>query len=352
MKHLTPIKWIILLLLLSFPLLFFLRIRREKPQKVIFPEGSSYIAYFSPQDHLYPHLIYLIKKAKTSIYAAFYKIELKEVARALVEAHKRGVKVKIFADDLTSEDEDSQFSYLKSFGLIRKDGDPESFMHHKFCLIDEELVWAGSFNPTPSGSLRENNNVVVIKSSPLTSHFIEEFNRLWEGDAPFSKNKVEAEKLYTYKPQEKISVNGAGIEVYFSLLNNPEKAIIEELRKAKRSIHFALFSFTSPEIAHLLIHKYAENIEVKGIMEKDQDSFFSRYHPLKKLKMEVRWDKNFYLMHHKFFIIDGEVVITGSFNPTRHANYKNREDLLIIHSLSLARRYEDEFQGMWKKWYE
>jgi len=87
-------------------------------------------------------------------------------------------------------------------------------------------------------------------------------------------------------------------------------------------------------------------------MEKDQDSFFSQYHPLKKLKMEVRWDKNFYLMHHKFFIIDEEVVITGSFNPTRHANYENREDLLIIHSPLLAKRYENEFQGMWKRWYE
>jgi len=351
MKRSTLIKWIIFLLLLSFPLLF-LRIHREKPQKVIFPEGSPYVAYFSPQDHLYPHLIYLIKKAKTSIYAAFYKIELKEVARALVEAHKRGLKVKVFTDDLTSDDKDSQFSYLKSFDLIRKDGNPESFMHHKFCLIDEELVWAGSFNPTPSGSLRENNNVVVIKSSPLASHFIGEFNRLWKENSASPENKVEAEKSHTYKPREKTSVDGASIEVYFSLLDNPEKAIIEELRKAKKSIHFALFSFTSPEIAHLLIHKYAENIEVKGIMEKEQDSFFSQYHPLKKIKMEVRWDKNFYLMHHKFFIIDEETVITGSFNPTRHANYENREDLLIIHSPSLAKRYEDEFQGMWKRWYQ
>jgi len=351
MKHLTPIKWIILFLLLSFPLLF-LRIRSEKPQKVIFLEGSSYTAYFSPQDHLYPHLIYLIKKAKWSIYAAFYEIELKEVAQALVKAHKRGVKVKIFTDDLTSNDEDSQFFYLKSFGLAKKDADPESFMHHKFCLIDEELVWAGSFNPTPSGSLKENNNVVIIKSSSLVSHFIEEFNRLWGENSSFPKNKIEAEKFGVYKPQEKISVGRASIEVYFSLLNNPERAILEELKKAKKSIHFALFSFTSPEIAYILIHKYAENIEVKGIMEKDQDSFFSQYHPLKKLKMEVRWDKNFYLMHHKFFIIDEEVVITGSFNPTRHANYENREDLLIIHSPLLAKRYENEFQGMWKRWYE
>jgi len=351
MKRSTLIKWIIFLLLLSFPLLF-LRIHHEKPQKVIFPEGSPCIAYFSPQDHLYPHLIYLIKKAKTSIYAAFYKIELKEVARVLVEAHKRGLKVKVFTDDLTSDDKDSQFSYLESFGLIRKDDDPESFMHHKFCLIDEELVWAGSFNPTPSGSLRENNNVVVIKSSLLASHFIGEFNRLWKENGASPKNKVEAEKSHTYKPRKKTSVDGASIEVYFSLLDNPEKAIIEELRKAKKSIHFALFSFTSPEIAHLLIHKYAENIEVKGIMEKEQDSFFSQYHPLKKIKMEVRWDKNFYLMHHKFFIIDEETVITGSFNPTHHANYENREDLLIIHSPPLAKRYEDEFQGMWKRWYQ
>ena len=56
-------------------------------------------------------------------------------------------------------------------------------MHHKFCVIDEKIVWTGSFNPTYSGSSRENNNALVIMSSLLAAQFIEEFERLWEEES-------------------------------------------------------------------------------------------------------------------------------------------------------------------------
>ena len=113
------------------------------PDPVIFPSPEVFVAYFSPQDSLYPHLIYLIDEAKESIYAAFYKIELEGLSHALVQAHQRGVEVKIFTDDLTSWDKDSQSDYLAKFGLIKKDQDPESLMHHKFFVVDDCLVVIG-----------------------------------------------------------------------------------------------------------------------------------------------------------------------------------------------------------------
>ncbi len=116
---------------------------QKESNPVVFPSEELFVAYFSPQDPLYPHLIYLIDEAKESIYAAFYKIGLEELSRALTRAHQRGVKVRIFTDDLTSQDEDSEWGYLAKFGLIRKDSDPESFMHHKFCVIDKRIVVTG-----------------------------------------------------------------------------------------------------------------------------------------------------------------------------------------------------------------
>jgi len=132
---------------LVLPLLLFLIVGfngcEKNPDPVIFPSPEVFVTYFSPDDSLYPHLIYLIDEAKESIYAAFYKIELKELSCALMQAHQRGVKVKIFTDDLTSQDKDSQFDYFAKFGLIKKDRDPESLMHHKFCVIDERIVVIG-----------------------------------------------------------------------------------------------------------------------------------------------------------------------------------------------------------------
>ena len=132
-------------LLLSFLLFLIVLVNgcEKESDPVVFPSPEVFVAYFSPQDSLYPHLIYLIDEAKESIYAAFYKIELKKLSRALLQAHQRGVKVKIFTDDLTSQDQGSESGYLAKFGLIKKDRDPESFMHHKFCVIDEEIVVTG-----------------------------------------------------------------------------------------------------------------------------------------------------------------------------------------------------------------
>jgi len=329
---------------LVLPLLLFLIVWfngcEKNPDPVIFPSSEVFVSYFSPDDPLYPHLIYLIDEAKESIYAAFYKIELKKLSRALMQAHQRGVKVKIFTDDLTSWDKDSQFEYLAKFGLIKKDRDPESLMHHKFCVIDERIVWTGSFNPTRSGAYRENNNVVVIKSSQAAADFIQEFERLWQEPLSSSRSAFSPLKL-----------DDSLVETYFSSQDNLEEAVIRELKRAKKSIYFALFTFTSKKIAQVLVHKYAENLEVRGIMEKYQDDPFSQYQSLKRLRMKIIWDRNFYFMHHKFFVVDDCLVVTGSFNPTWRATYQNKENLVIIHSPSLAKKYQAEFDRLWKDWY-
>jgi len=53
-------------------------------------------------------------------------------------------------------------------------------------------------------------------------------------------------------------------------------------------------------------------------------------------------------MHHKFVVVDDKIVATGSFNWTASAERWNRENLLVINSTSLARRYTKEFDKIWK----
>ena len=49
------------------------------------------------------------------------------------------------------------------------------------------------------------------------------------------------------------------------------------------------------------------------------------------------------IAHNKIMIIDGETVITGSFNFTKAAEEKNAENLLIIKSKELAKEYIQNF---------
>lgn len=52
-------------------------------------------------------------------------------------------------------------------------------------------------------------------------------------------------------------------------------------------------------------------------------------------------------MHNKFCVIDDEVIITGSYNWTVRADLENDENLLIIHSREIAKKYKEEFERLW-----
>ena len=65
--------------------------------------------------------------------------------------------------------------------------------------------------------------------------------------------------------------------------------------------------------------------------------------------MEVKLDSNPALMHNKVAIIDGWIVITGSYNWSLNAEEKNNENMIIIKSVELAKIYEKEFQKIWQE---
>ena len=102
-----------------------------------------------------------------------------------------------------------------------------------------------------------------------------------------------------------------------------------------------IFSFTHRKVAEVLIDK-AKEIEVKGVMEKSQNSKYSQFKILNE-SLDVKWDDNGANMHHKVFIVDGEIVITGSFNPSINGDVNNDENVLIIHDPLIASEFEEEF---------
>jgi len=59
-------------------------------------------------------------------------------------------------------------------------------------------------------------------------------------------------------------------------------------------------------------------------------------------------DGNPQSMHHKVIIIDGQIVVTGSYNFSKNAKTRNDENTLILHSLEIADLYFDEFERVWE----
>jgi phosphatidylserine/phosphatidylglycerophosphate/cardiolipin synthase-like enzyme len=125
---------------------------------------------------------------------------------------------------------------------------------------------------------------------------------------------------------------------------------VDELKNANNSVYFATFTFTSKPIAETLIDLHNKGVKVKGIYEKRQNSTWCTYKMLDEAGIDVIWDENPKTMHHKFFIIDNTTTITGSYNPTKHANTANDENILIIHNDNISNEYVNEFFKRWNEW--
>ncbi|MEM3507304.1 MAG: phospholipase D-like domain-containing protein [Candidatus Bathyarchaeia archaeon] len=139
------------------------------------------------------------------------------------------------------------------------------------------------------------------------------------------------------------------IGAYFSPKDKCSSKLIYWIDKANKSIHVLIYSFTLNSISEALINAHKRGIEVLIVLEKDQLSKYSKYEELKNSGIGIRLDTNPALMHNKIAIIDGKIVITGSYNWSESAEYRNNENIIIISSIEIAKIYESEFQKIWKE---
>ena len=302
-----------------------------------------YSIYFTPEDKCDQKMVDLINSANSSIYAALYDIKLENVADALIDAYRnRSIDVKIVMDNERANVTGSMYSELSKRGIVKTDFNLNDYMHNKFMVIDNKTVWTGSMNPTPNGAYCNNNSVIVINSTELSCDYVAEFVEMWNG--MFGAGSP------ADTPYPIVYVNGTEIECYFAPEDGVEAQIIDELKSANHSVYFATFTFTCKPIAQTLIDLHEKGVEVKGIYEHRQNSTYCTFQMLHDAGIEVIWDKNPKAMHHKFFVIDNATTITGSYNPTKHANTANDENVLIIYNKSISDAYVGEFDKMWNEW--
>jgi phospholipase D len=129
------------------------------------------------------------------------------------------------------------------------------------------------------------------------------------------------------------------VENYFCPEDACADHVLPILRAANRSVKFFIFSFTDDEIGDALVERAAAGVNVSGVFDRQQESKYSEYTGLRLAGLDVR--------HDKVFIVDDEIVVTGSYNPTGNGNERNDENVLIIHDASIARQYVTEFERVY-----
>jgi phosphatidylserine/phosphatidylglycerophosphate/cardiolipin synthase-like enzyme len=136
------------------------------------------------------------------------------------------------------------------------------------------------------------------------------------------------------------------LKAFFSPNGGCTDAVVSSLGDARKSVLVQAYSFTSAPIAKALVAAKKRGVDVQVILDKSQRS--EKYSGATFLANEgvpVFIDAGHRIAHNKVMVIDGQTVITGSFNFTKAAESGNAENvLLILHAPELAKRYTENWK--------
>ncbi|NQZ05811.1 MAG: nuclease [Algicola sp.] len=137
-------------------------------------------AYFSPGTSCVDKIIASLNSVKENLDICVFTISDDVISKAIIDAHKRGVEVRIITDDEKVDDKGSDIAEFVANEISVKTDDSPAHMHHKFAIFDKQILLNGSFNWTRSASKNNNENIVVDATPHLVSSFQETFDSLWE----------------------------------------------------------------------------------------------------------------------------------------------------------------------------
>jgi phosphatidylserine/phosphatidylglycerophosphate/cardiolipin synthase-like enzyme len=317
---------------------------------LILEDPAWYEVYFSAPDSTASstlrggpdaHLAEAIDQARLSVDLAADSLNLWSVRDALLDAHRRGVAVRVVMESENLDSEEVQ--ELIGGGVPLVDDRRQGLMHNKFVIIDRREVWSGSMNFTVSGAYRSDNNLIQIVSPALAENYLLEFEEM------FSDHQFGADSPAN-TPLPRMEVEGIQVEVYFSPDDGTMLRILDLLGEARKSVYFMAYSFTDNDLARTMIALQDSGVQVAGVMDEAQalSNTGGEFQNLLANGVDVRLDGNPKSMHHKVIIIDGEIVVTGSYNFSRSARTRNDENTLILHSQEIAEIYLEEFGRVWQ----
>jgi phosphatidylserine/phosphatidylglycerophosphate/cardiolipin synthase-like enzyme len=142
---------------------------------------------------------------------------------------------------------------------------------------------------------------------------------------------------------------GASFDLGFSPGGSSLQVVLSGIRQAKTEILVAAYGFTSKDIATALLDARQRGVRIQIVADrKANERKYSATTFLANKGIPVRLNGQYAIHHHKFMVIDGRHVETGSFNYSQAAVKSNAENALLLWNVpALAVRYRTEWQRLW-----
>ena len=140
------------------------------------PTTCNWEVYFSPHGGCTDAIIRELNKAKSTVLVQAYTFTSAPIAKALLNAHKRGVKVEVILDKSQRTQKYSSATFLYNVGIPVKIDAQHAIAHNKVIIIDWEAVITGSFNFTKAAEENNAENLLVIHANKLA----EQYTKNWQ----------------------------------------------------------------------------------------------------------------------------------------------------------------------------
>jgi phosphatidylserine/phosphatidylglycerophosphate/cardiolipin synthase-like enzyme len=155
-----------------------------EPQTSI-PQGVQ--VYFSPRGGATEAVVKVLDHATNSVLVQAYSFTSAPIAKALVDAHRRGVKVRVILDDSQRTEKYSEADFLKNNGITTLIDAQHAIAHNKIMVVDDYVVITGSFNFTKAAEEHNAENLLVINDPALAKQYVGNWHAHEEHSEPYDR---------------------------------------------------------------------------------------------------------------------------------------------------------------------
>ena len=138
-------------------------------------------------------------------------------------------------------------------------------------------------------------------------------------------------------------------EVCFSPDKGCDVKLWKFFQSATKSLDIAVYDITHPKLVHEILVA-SKKIAVRVVVDQRQSKgTHSLVSTLIKGKVPVKFGYQRGIMHHKFTLVDGKRLETGSYNYSDNATFRNQENQIYLSEPTIVKKFQDQFEQMWKE---
>lgn len=152
--------------------------------------ASPVEVHFSPGGKCTEAIVEEINGAKATIHLQAYSFTSAPIAKALVDAHKRGVKITALLDRSNRTQKYSSADFLAHAGIETYIDSKHAIAHNKIIIVDGVSVITGSFNFTKAAEERNAENVVIIRDSKIGATYEQNWRTHFEHSEAYASDSA------------------------------------------------------------------------------------------------------------------------------------------------------------------